>query len=265
MAAIFDPRDPSSPLAYDAPSTALLLLDFQGFAIDSCGEAGERAVATATAMREWARGQGIMVIHSIMDVHGAVPATIKGCLTLESRLTNIRQEGQSTAEHPDLAPAEATGVLFHQTREHLVVKSPGQVSAMASFHMQALLAAENVQSLIICGLTTSGAVIRTVLPAVDKGYVVTCVQDACGDCDSDIHDVLMTDILPRAAHVATAREFIAEWKSKEEASSSHPSRFSLSKGQLKRASDGAKQDGDVQRKPMAIELKMRSRRSNLGG
>jgi hypothetical protein len=65
MAAIFDASNPASPLAYSAAQTALLLLDFQGVVIEMCGEAGQAALAKAVLMREWARSNGIIVIHSV--------------------------------------------------------------------------------------------------------------------------------------------------------------------------------------------------------
>ena len=68
MAAIFDPTNPASPLAYNVSQTALLLLDFQGLIIGRCGSEGQAAVAKAKAMRDWAFAHKIMVVHSVVDV-----------------------------------------------------------------------------------------------------------------------------------------------------------------------------------------------------
>ena len=54
---------------------------------------------------------------------------------------------------------------------------------------------------------TSGAELRTAIPATDEGTVITVIKDACAGSVEDLHETLKT-ALPSRAHVATAEEFL---------------------------------------------------------
>jgi nicotinamidase-related amidase len=205
MSALFDASNPASPLAYDASHTALLLMDFQYFILNRCGPTGQTAVATAAIMRDWALKNGIMVVHSVIDVEAPPPETYKGADRIKMMMAELAKDSSLAAESAELATNQSE-------REYVVLKRPGQVSALKSVGAMDLLKEHDVRSLILCGLSTSGAVLRTAAPAVDEGFVVSVIEDGCGDPKEDLHDMLMKTALPSGAHVVKAREFIAQWE-----------------------------------------------------
>lgn len=204
MAAIFDSTNPASPLAYGSTKTALLLMDFQGFIIDRCGPEGIVALQKAKAIRQLALSRHIRVIHSISDITTKPPAICKGADRITKMLEEIKADKSSAEEHPEIAFSRADG-------EYLFLKDVRYISALKSTGMMQLLRENDIRSLILCGLSTSGAVLRTALSAPDEGFVVTVIQDACADPRENIHETVLGSILPSRANVATAEEFMSEW------------------------------------------------------
>lgn len=206
MAAIFSSSDPASPLAYTAKETALFLLDFQGFIVEQCGINGMGALSKAKIMRDWAFAQGIMVVHSVVDVSGKPPPTCKSVERITKMLKSVANDRDSAEEPTEIAFGKKDG-------EYIVLKPPGHVSALKSIGATELMAEHGIKSLILCGLATSGAVLRTAMPATDDGFIVSVIEDACSDPREGLHDTLVKTVLPSRAHVATADEFMKEWQS----------------------------------------------------
>ncbi|KAM3420804.1 hypothetical protein BST61_g4049 [Cercospora zeina] len=205
MAAIFNRNDLSSPSAYNASQTALLLLDFQPFIIAQVEDRGTRALNMSVRLRDWALQHKMLVIHSIVDVNGQVPKTAKGASRLQQYVASLSHDQASCKEHSSIAP-------ISNELEHTIPKRPGIVSNIASQQMQSLLAKNNIKSLVVCGLSTSGAVLRTCVQATDQEFVCTVVEDACADKTEELHDILVKDVLSSRAHVTTAANLMKEWK-----------------------------------------------------
>lgn len=168
MAATLDRDNPASPLHYTSAQTALLLLDFQGFCIARCESAGTAAVAKAALLREWAMKLGIIVLHSIVNVNGAPPPTCKGAERILDLLSSIKDAGPEAAEEPtELAFSQRSG-------EYIVLKPPGMVSGLKAPGAMKMLVQHGIKSLIVCGLSTSGCVLRTAVPATDEGFCCQC-------------------------------------------------------------------------------------------
>lgn len=210
MASIFDSENPASPLAYTSKHTALLLLDFQGLTIDRCGDVGQAALKKATIMRDWALKHQIMVVHSVVNVDGIPPPTIKGAERIANMLAEVAHDKSAAEEPTEIAFSQGDG-------EYIVLKPPGFVSGLKSTGAMELLREHGIRSLILCGLSTSGAVLRTAVPATDDGFVVAVIEDGCADPKEGLHGVLMSSVLPSRAHVATADEFVNAWETKGKA------------------------------------------------
>lgn len=204
MAAIFDPSNPASPLAYGASQTALLLLDFQVFIIDRCGPEGLTALAKGKAMRDCAFKHKVMVVHSVVDIDGKPPSTCKGAERITKMLEGIANDRDAAEEPTEISFGKREGA-------YLVLKYPGFLSGLKSAGAMELLREHGIKSLILCGIATSGAVLRTAMPATDEGFVVSVIQDACLDPVEGLHDTLIKSVLPSRAHVATAEEFMSKW------------------------------------------------------
>ncbi|KAK3072283.1 hypothetical protein LTR53_007099 [Teratosphaeriaceae sp. CCFEE 6253] len=204
-AAVFDSNDPSSPLHYTAQQTALLLLDFQGFIISQCGDVGPAALAAAVQMRDWACDQGVTVVHSIVDVKAQIPPSTKGAARLTTLLSTLRDDREAVEEPAALA-------FPQRDNEYIVLKPPGVISGLKSHRAMDLLAQRGIKSLIICGLSTSGAVLRTATAATDEEFVVSVVRDACADPKEGVHEMVLGTVLPNRAHVINAVELMAQWE-----------------------------------------------------
>ncbi|CAK7203121.1 hypothetical protein SEUCBS139899_005850 [Sporothrix eucalyptigena] len=202
--AILDPQDPCSPLAVGPAQTALLLLDFHVFIAKSQPEdRGPAVIAAAAALRTWAKARGILVAHCLIDLRATTPADRK----MAARANAVRDKMQHEApaakgEVPDVA-AEAGEYMFY--------RPPSHVSALGSYGLQTWLEQHGVRSLVLAGFSTSGCVINTAKGAADAGYVVTLVDDACGDKDSAVHEMITGKLLRGQAHVVQSAEFVEAW------------------------------------------------------
>ena len=116
------------------------------------------------------------------------------------------------------AAEEPTEIAFSKADgEYIVLKHPGFHSGLKSSGAADLLSEHGIKSLIFCGLSTSGAVLRTAMPAADEGFIVTVVRDACADPIEGLHDTLLKSVLPSRAHIVTAEDFMDNWTKAVEA------------------------------------------------
>lgn len=104
----------------------------------------------------------------------------------------------------------------HATQIHDSVKpQPGEpivtklrVSAFTGSDLEVILRAKQVETLVLCGIATSGVVLSTLREAADKDYEITVLSDACLDADPEVHRVLTEKVFPRQADVVTVDEWI---------------------------------------------------------
>ncbi|MHA6481645.1 cysteine hydrolase family protein [Paenibacillus sp. strain BS8-2] len=78
-----------------------------------------------------------------------------------------------------------------------------RVSAFAGSDLEFILRARGIDSLILCGIATSGVVLSTIREAADKDYALTVLSDACIDADPEVHRVLIEKVFPQQAVVLT--------------------------------------------------------------
>ncbi len=83
-------------------------------------------------------------------------------------------DNESTAIHPDVAPAE---------NEVVIVKR--RVGAFSFTELEMILRAQGIENLILTGVTTSRVVLSTVGQAFDLDYSLIVVNDYCADPDPD--------------------------------------------------------------------------------
>ncbi|CAD0101467.1 unnamed protein product [Aureobasidium mustum] len=185
MSEFFEAHDPSDPAFYGPSQTALLLLDFHNLLVEKLGgPSAPAALDTAARLRSWAKSRGIVII-----------ATMKG------------QDGE---EAPVLSQDT-------DTNDHTFLRTPGYVSALQSPGLLDFLRGKGIKSLIMTGLSTSGCVLRTAIPATEADFVVTVVSDACADPVESNHGFLIERILPSRAHVLTASQVLAMYGDRSDA------------------------------------------------
>lgn len=192
----------------DSRRSALLLMDFQVEIVEMLAGGGSRAaVGRAAAALSSARAAGMPVIF----VRVAYRSGYADASGRNKRVAMLRDQGRLVDGTPgaaivaDLAPQEC---------EPIVVKR--RVSAFSYTDLQALLSAMEVDTLVLCGLATSGVVLSTVRQAVDADYRIEVLRDACADGDAEVHKVLMDKVFASQGTVLTVDAFITTltWRQK---------------------------------------------------
>jgi nicotinamidase-related amidase len=92
------------------------------------------------------------------------------------------------------------------------VVSKYRISAFAGSNLEVILRAQQIDTLVVSGISTSGVVLSTVREAADKDYSIMVLSDACLDADSEVHRVLMEKVFPRQADVQTVDTWIGTLK-----------------------------------------------------
>ncbi|WML53452.1 isochorismatase family cysteine hydrolase [Neobacillus sp. PS3-12] len=93
-----------------------------------------------------------------------------------------------------------------QPNEPVITKY--RVSAFAGSNLEVILRSQQINTLILSGISTSGVVLSTLREAADKDFSITVLSDACIDLDSEVHRVLMEKVFPRQAEVQTVDAWI---------------------------------------------------------
>lgn len=85
--------------------------------------------------------------------------------------------------------------------EYVVTKT--KPSVLFGTPLVAFLVARRIDTLVVCGGTTSGCVRATVVDAFSYNYRVAVAGDACFDRDQQSHDVSLKDVGAKYARVTT--------------------------------------------------------------
>jgi nicotinamidase-related amidase len=84
-----------------------------------------------------------------------------------------------------------------------------RVSAFAGSNLEVILRAQQIDTLVLSGIATSGVVLSTLREAADKDFSLTVLSDACLDADPEVHRVLIEKVFPRQADVQTVDAWIS--------------------------------------------------------
>ena len=185
------------PIAVDWSSTALLIIDMQRDFMEP-GGFGEtlgndvsrlaRAVAPITAVLKAARNSGLLVIHTreghLPDLSDAPPAKIeRGAPSLRigdpGPMGRILIRGE--AGH-DIIPA------LYPVEGEIVIDKPGK-GAFYATTLGADLKARDIDTLLVCGVTTEVCVNTTVREANDRGYRCIVLADGCASYFPEFHEM----------------------------------------------------------------------------
>jgi len=181
--------------AGQASETVLLVMDVQSIIVADAPPEMLDAVARAIA---GARTAGVPVVY----VQVALRLGRAGVSPRNKRLTRLQSlltAGAPGLEfHPDIAPQPDDIVLTKH-----------RVSAFAGSGLDVLLRSLGTTHLVLTGVSTSTVVLMTAMTAADLDFGITVLSDGCFDSRSRVHDLLMSDVFPAMATVATADEWLA--------------------------------------------------------
>ncbi|HCY7616848.1 TPA: cysteine hydrolase [Staphylococcus aureus] len=180
--------------------TALLVLDMQeGIAssiprIKNIIKANQRAIEAARQHRI-----PVIFIRLVLDKHfNDVSSSNKVFSTIKAQGYAITEADASTRILEDLAPLEDEPII-----------SKRRFSAFTGSYLEVYLRANDINHLVLTGVSTSGAVLSTALESVDKDYYITVLEDAVGDRSDDKHDFIIEQILSSSCDI----ESVESWKS----------------------------------------------------
>jgi nicotinamidase-related amidase len=74
-----------------------------------------------------------------------------------------------------------------------------RVSAFAGTDLEMILRANEIETLVLFGIVTSGVVLSTLLEASDADYWLFVVKDCCADLDQRLHAALVEGLFPSRA------------------------------------------------------------------
>lgn len=88
-------------------------------------------------------------------------------------------------------------------RDGEVVITKQYASAFFGTSLASTLHAEGIDTLLICGLTTSGCIRASAVDALQHGFRPLVISDACGDRDPAPHEANLLDLHAKYADVLT--------------------------------------------------------------
>ncbi|MGM4931202.1 cysteine hydrolase family protein [Tardiphaga sp. 619_E2_N8_5] len=185
------------PIAVDWGTTALVIIDMQrdfmepgGFGETLGNDVSQlaSAVAPIAAVLKAARETGMMVAHTreghLPDLSDAPPAKIeRGAPSLRigdpGPMGRILIRGE--AGH-DIIPA------LYPVEGEIVIDKPGK-GAFYATTLGADLKARDIDTLLVCGVTTEVCVNTTVREANDRGYRCIVIADGCASYFPEFHEM----------------------------------------------------------------------------
>ncbi|MGM4902133.1 cysteine hydrolase family protein [Tardiphaga sp. 866_E4_N2_1] len=185
------------PIAVDWGTTALVIIDMQrdfmepgGFGETLGNDVSQlaSAVAPIAAVLKAARETGMMVVHTreghLPDLSDAPPAKIdRGAPSLRigdpGPMGRILIRGE--AGH-DIIPA------LYPVEGEIVIDKPGK-GAFYATTLGADLKARDIDTLLVCGVTTEVCVNTTVREANDRGYRCIVISDGCASYFPEFHEM----------------------------------------------------------------------------
>ena len=179
--------------------SALLVMDIQGPMVD--GPANklidkEEYLQTLQQTIDTARKNNIMVIYVVVGFR----SNMADFNPSSSRLQGMRKAGVIDAL---INPKPVLGITEDDT---LVVRR--RVSALADSDLEVILRSNNINHLVLAGLSTGGVVLSTLRQAADKDYLLTVLSDLCADSDEEVHRVLIEKVFPKHSTVMTSTEWL---------------------------------------------------------
>ncbi|HVA52898.1 MAG TPA: isochorismatase family cysteine hydrolase [Acidimicrobiales bacterium] len=180
---------------------AFLVMDMQSGIVERLGDRSAPLIGSIIFALEAAHRTSVQVIFVRVAFRDGAPeiSPRNKSFSALANLHSMSEGGTATQVHPDLVVAPG---------DVLVTKR--RVSAFSGSDLDVVLRAKSIDSLVLCGIATSGVVLSTLRQAADLDFAISVLSDACADADEEVHRVLMEKVFPRQANVITVREWVAQ-------------------------------------------------------
>jgi len=178
----------------DSAHSALLVMDFQTPIVERYATAQDVLLSGTAEAIAAARRAGLRVIYVVVGFRPAFPEVSPR----NQSFSAIKASGGIASDvHPAVAPAADE-----------VVITKHRVGAFTGTDLDMILRSNDIDTLVLCGIATSGVVLSTLRHAADADYRLVVLRDCCADREEEVHACLMDKVFPRQATVATAADFI---------------------------------------------------------
>lgn len=151
----------------------------------------ENAVAAAATLVSTARTAGVPVLFTAVRYQRG--GADGGLFWRKVPALRVFEEGSELGGFPD-APAPLPD-------ETVVTKQ--YASAFFGTSLAPTLSSAGIDTVVVCGLTTSGCVRATATDAMQHGFRPVVVADACGDRDPRLHEANLLDLGAKYADVVS--------------------------------------------------------------
>ncbi len=144
-----------------------------------------------------ARSNGVPVVHTrVAYTPGMADA---GLFVQKVPALGLLVEGGPLGRfEPDVAPESGEAVVVKQ-----------YASAFFGTSLASTLRAANRDTVVVCGVSTSGCIRASATDALQHGFVPLVVADACGDRTPAVHEANLFDLAAKYADVIAADEAVA--------------------------------------------------------
>ncbi|HEY2001982.1 MAG TPA: isochorismatase family cysteine hydrolase [Acidobacteriaceae bacterium] len=187
----------------DPAHTAVLSMDCQaGIVSIYTREAKDAFLARVASVLKHARAAGMTVIHVQVGFRPGFPE-ISSRNALFAAIQTSEQHQQLFREPLGAIPE----IIAPQNDEIVITKH--RISAFAGTDLAMILRAKNIDTLVLCGIATSGVVLSTLTDAADADYRLAVIGDCCADLDSALHDCLIQRFFPKRGSVLSSEGLIA--------------------------------------------------------
>lgn len=190
-----------SQIKINPRASALLVMDCQGYMVDKLPlEARAKLLDNLSKVIRAARDHAVIVIYVIVQYRSGYPEvpSSSGKFSRQKK-DKILQEG-----NPD---AEICSKVHPQPGDIIIVKK--RMSAFTGTELDIILRSKNINTLVLSGVSTLGAVESTARNAYDMDYQIFILGDCCADRVSGSHEIALNWMMPRISTVYSSEEFIA--------------------------------------------------------
>lgn len=190
------------PLRFDPAHTAVLAMDCQAGIVSVYAKPEEEFTERAAGVLAAARRAGMSIIHVQVGFRAGLPEVSRRNKFFAAIKDSAQHqkffEGDSGAIHPALGPEPGD-----------IVVTKHRVGAFNGTDLAMILQAQEIVTLVMFGIATSGVVLSTLLEACDADYQVVVISDCCTDLDAELHQSLLERLFPRRGDVVTAADFMS--------------------------------------------------------
>ncbi|CAJ1953883.1 unnamed protein product [Cylindrotheca closterium] len=206
------------PVSFDLTKTALIIIDMQkdflekgGFGESLGNDVGKlfKAVAPCKAVLDACRNQDdVLIIHTR---EGHRPQEV--CISKHKLSQTNNCIGKAGAFGRILIRGEKGHDIIPQVyplESEVVLDKPGKGSFFAT-DLELILRAQNIENLIVCGVTTEVCVHTTVREANDRGFHCLVIEDACASYIDEFHAAAIKMVWAQGGifgNVASSEELI---------------------------------------------------------